>query len=100
MQSSYHVDAALNCKRWCQWARATSLGDDNLRSLNFSRFVARTIWRKRSLSPRRFEIIACKEARFTIASSSTCTPTSTFYKLLEIERLRLSLLGGEGRNWL
>jgi len=29
--------------------------------------------------------MACKEARFTMASSSTCTPPSPFYKLLENE---------------
>src|SRR5262249_49461106 len=32
------------------------------------------------------ELIACKEARFTMASSFTCHPPSPFYKLLEIER--------------
>jgi transposase len=40
-----------------------------------------------------FELIACKEARFTIASSSPCTPTSTCYKLLEIERLGIAKAG-------
>ena len=33
-----------------------------------------------------FGLIVCQEARFTIASSSPCTPTSPFYKRRDIER--------------
>src|SRR5262245_25479742 len=66
---------------------------DKLKSLYFSRFVARKSGGGTIYLLAVFEIIACKEACFTTACSSTCTPSSPFYKLPEIERRKLTNSG-------